>query len=116
MKIDVRKEMERRKSVQARMLRAFKEKGELTTRELITFGPGCSSRLFELRKDGHDIQAIYEKPGLYRYKYKGKKAVKQEEAKVETGALFADMDNNEPFIPPRRKRSFLGLFRTEVQE
>ena len=68
---EVKKEMERRKTRRQTMLRAFKEKGELTTREINSFGTGCSSRLYELRKEGHKIVAIYERPGEFRYVYKG---------------------------------------------
>lgn len=70
-KLDVRAEFERRKSQTQRLLEAFKEKGELTTRDLMRIGTGCSSRVYELRKEGHQILALYEKPGMYRYIYKG---------------------------------------------
>lgn len=72
---DLRAEMKRRSSNRASMLRAFKENGELTTQDLIRrFGTGCSSRLFELRKEGHVIVATKESPGLYRYTYLGEKS------------------------------------------
>lgn len=66
-------EMIRRQSVRSRMLAAFKREGELNTKELLRFGPGLSSRVHELREDGHRIVAIYEKPGLWRYVYLGNK-------------------------------------------
>lgn len=69
--LDMKLEMDRRKSTTARMLEAFKLKGELTTNDLLRFGNGCSSRLHTLRKEGHIITAIYVKPGQYRYVYKG---------------------------------------------
>lgn len=72
-KVDVRAEMARRKSQEQRMLEQFKEKGELTTRDLQRIGTGCSSRLHTLRKEGHVITAIYDKPGLYRYVYLGQR-------------------------------------------
>lgn len=70
-KQDIRKEMERRKSQTQRLLEAFKQRGELTTADLQRIGTGCSSRLKTLRKEGHIILAVYEKPGLWRYIYKG---------------------------------------------
>lgn len=73
-KIDLRAEMARRKSQRQKMLEQFKEHGELTTADLMRIGTGCSSRLHELRKDGHKILAIYEQPGVFRYVYKGKSA------------------------------------------
>jgi hypothetical protein len=70
-KVDVREEMKRRKSQRLQMLNAFKDRRELTTADLQRIGTGCSSRLRELRKDGHMIVSIYEKPGSWRYVYKG---------------------------------------------
>lgn len=72
-KINVKQELDRRRSITARMLEAFKQKRVLTTKELNHFGNGCSSRLHELRKEGHDILAVYERPGHYRYVYRGQK-------------------------------------------
>lgn len=68
-----RKELERRKSQTARLLSEFKRRGTLTTEDLQRIGTGCSSRVHELRKEGHEIVAIYEKPGMFRYVYKGQK-------------------------------------------
>jgi len=70
---DIKTEMNRRKSRRQTMLAAFKLKGELSTKDLLNYGPGLSSRLHELRKDGHSIVTIYEKPGYYRYVYLGSK-------------------------------------------
>jgi hypothetical protein len=71
---ELRAEMKRRSTNRASMLRAFKEDGELTTSDLIRrFGTGCSSRLHELRVEGHSIVATREGPGLYRYTYIGLK-------------------------------------------
>jgi len=68
-------EIDRRKSTTARMLEAFKYVGVLTTADLQHhFGTGCSSRLKELRKEGHQIVTSYVKPGFYTYTYKGLKA------------------------------------------
>lgn len=72
-KIDLRKEMEQRKTRRLTMLQAFKKKGELTTRELNHYGTGCSSRLKELRKEGHVIVTQYLSPGQYRYVYMGQR-------------------------------------------
>lgn len=72
-KIELRREFKRRTTVRARMLAAFEIEGELNTRELLQFGPGLSSRLHELREDGHRILTVYEKPGLFRYIYLGRK-------------------------------------------
>lgn len=72
--MDLKQELKRRQSTTARMLAAFKKHGELNTAVLQRhFGTGCSSRLYELRKEGHSIVAIYEKPGFYRYVYLGEK-------------------------------------------
>lgn len=71
---DLRAEMKRRNTTRESMLRAFKEEGELTTRDLIRrFGTGCSSRLHELREAGYSIVTTRESPGLYRYTYLGEK-------------------------------------------
>lgn len=71
--IDMGLEIARRKSKTQRLLELFKAKGEITTRDLYTFGTGCSSRLKELRKEGHVIVSNYERPGFYRYTYLGEK-------------------------------------------
>jgi len=67
----IRSEKEQQKSRRQTMLRAFKKNGELTTRDLNKFGTGCSSRLKELRKEGHKIVTTYIAPGQYRYVYLG---------------------------------------------
>lgn len=66
-------EMDRRRGQTAEMLRQFKLKGELTTADMMRIGTGCSSRLKELRREGHVIVATYEKPGMWRYTYLGNK-------------------------------------------
>jgi hypothetical protein len=72
--VDYKAEMQRRNNKRMSMLRMFRKEGELTTKELnMYFGTGCSSRLHELREEGHVITAIYEKPGCYRYVYLGEK-------------------------------------------
>ena len=72
-KEDLRVEMKRRKSQTARLLDEFKLYHELTTADLMRIGTGCSSRLHELRKEGHVIVQQYERPGMYRYTYLGQK-------------------------------------------
>lgn len=69
---DLRAEMKRRYTLRKTMLRAFEQNGTLTTKEINRFGTGCSSRLHELRREGHKIVAQYEKPGEYSYHYLGK--------------------------------------------
>lgn len=69
--IEVRNEINRRKSQTARLLESFQKHGELTTRDLQRLGTGCSSRLRELRVEGHKILAIREREGFYRYVYLG---------------------------------------------
>ena len=68
---DVKEEMTRRKTRRDSMLAAFKREGELTTKDLLAYGPGLSSRLSELRKEGNKIVCQYEAPGHYRYTYLG---------------------------------------------
>ena len=72
-KEQLQKEMERRKNRRVRLLTAFEQKGVLTTADLRFYGTGVSSRIFELRKAGHKISAVYESPGNYRYIYRGTK-------------------------------------------
>lgn len=71
---DMREEMKRRISKRKTLLRTFQKRGELTTAEIMSsYGTGVSSRIHELRKEGHVIVTQYEKPGLYRYVYLGTK-------------------------------------------
>jgi hypothetical protein len=71
--IDVKTEMVRHKGQRTTMLEKFKQMGSLTTADLMRIGTGCSSRVKELRREGHIIVAIYERPGMWRYVYKGQK-------------------------------------------
>jgi hypothetical protein len=71
--IKFHKELKRRQSQTARLLQMFKECKTLTTADIQAIGTGCSSRVHELRKEGHVITAIYVKPGMFRYVYKGQK-------------------------------------------
>lgn len=67
--LNLRQEFVRRATVEQRMLQAFRKHRVLTTRDLIQFGPGCSSRLKSLRKKGHEIQATYLAPGMWKYTF-----------------------------------------------
>lgn len=81
-KKDLKEEMKRRNTRRMTMLAAFKKYGELNTKQLNHFGTGCSSRLKELRKEGHAITTHYESPGQYRYVYLGDKS--DDDTKVST--------------------------------
>jgi hypothetical protein len=71
---ELQMELTRRSSKRQTLLQAFKKHHELTTAEIMrSFGTGVSSRIHELRQEGHVIVAQYEKPGLYRYVYLGQK-------------------------------------------
>jgi predicted transcriptional regulator len=71
--IEVRTEMTRRKTQRQRLLEAFREKGALTTREVIRLtGSGVSSRIHELREDGFKIVAVRETEYSYRYVFTDK--------------------------------------------
>ena len=70
-RIEVKMEIDRRKSQTGRLLDAFKKHGELTTRDLMRIGTGVSSRLHELRREGHKIVCQKEHEGYYRYTYIG---------------------------------------------
>lgn len=71
-KPDLREELKRRKTTTARLLDYLKKYGEIETAQLMDhFGTGCSSRLHELREEGHIIVTSYIKPGNYRYVYLG---------------------------------------------
>lgn len=68
---EVRREIDRRKSQTARLLEAFQQHGELTTKDLMRIGTGVSSRIFELRSEGYKIVSMREREGSYRYIYFG---------------------------------------------
>lgn len=71
--LELVKEFARQKSQTTKMLEAFKNQHELTTMDLMGIGTGCSSRLKELRREGHIILAQYESPGMWRYTYLGQR-------------------------------------------
>ena len=54
-----------------RILKLLKRKGSVTNVELNKVCFRYAARLHELRREGHDILTIYEKPGVYRYFYRG---------------------------------------------
>lgn len=72
-KLDVRTEIDRRKSQSQRILELLKKMptGSLTNVDLQKIAFNYTMRVSELRKDGHKIQSEYWKPGVYRYFYKG---------------------------------------------
>lgn len=73
-KPNLKDELKRRQTTTARLLAYLKQNGEINTGELMDrFGTGCSSRLFELRREGHVIATTYESPGNYKYTYLGQK-------------------------------------------
>lgn len=63
-------EADRRKSQTKRILDRIKQ-GNATNVDLARIGTRYTERVRELRKEGHVILAQYEKPGLWRYFYKG---------------------------------------------
>lgn len=67
----LRAEFSTRKGQTSQLLKTLQVSGEITTRDLHKIGTGCSSRLNELRKEGHKIVAVFVSPGLYRYVYLG---------------------------------------------
>lgn len=69
--IDVRKEVDRRKSQTQRILDVLKGDREVTNATLNRIGFDYTARISELRKEGHVILAEYVKPGLFRYHYQG---------------------------------------------
>lgn len=71
--LDLKQELKRRQSQTAKILAILKEKGEINTAQLQRIGTGCSSRIHELRREGHIIAPSYEKPGMWRYVYLGLK-------------------------------------------
>lgn len=66
----VKQELERRKSQTVRILDRIKQ-GDATNADLARIGTRYTERVRELRKEGKIIIATYEKPGLWRYTYKG---------------------------------------------
>lgn len=70
--MDLKQELQRRKSQTARILDRLKQ-GGATNVDLARIGTRYTERVRELRKEGHIVLAIYEKPGLWRYIYRGNK-------------------------------------------
>lgn len=71
---DVRSEIQRRKSQSRRILELLKKlpNGTITNIDLQRIALNYTMRVSELRKDGWEIQADYDKPGVYRYYLKGR--------------------------------------------
>lgn len=69
--LQLKRDYDKQISDTGRLLREFKKRHQLTTRDLAKYGTGCSSRIHELRKEGHVIVTSYVDLGLYRYTYIG---------------------------------------------
>jgi hypothetical protein len=69
--IDVRAEYTRRISQRQKILHLLRTKRDITNIDLQRIAFNYTMRISELRKDGHKIQAVYEKPGVFKYYYKG---------------------------------------------
>jgi hypothetical protein len=70
---DLRQEIPRRKSQTAQILELLKHEphGNLTNIDLQKIAFNYTMRVSELRKEGHEIEAEYVKPGVFRYFYQG---------------------------------------------
>lgn len=68
--VNFQKEQQRRKSQTVRILDRIK-RGNCTNVDLARIGTRYTERIRELRREGHVIIAVYDKPGLFRYVYKG---------------------------------------------
>lgn len=65
--MEVQTEKERRIPQTAKILAVLKEKAYVTNVELNRICFRYSARILELRKEGHNIQREYIKPGVYKY-------------------------------------------------
>lgn len=70
---NIRKEIIRRKSQSQRILELLKSGRLVFNTDLQKIAFNYTMRVSELRKDGHVITAVYERPGVYRYIYGGKR-------------------------------------------
>lgn len=75
--LEIPLEMQRRTSQRQRILTVLIKyrRGSVTNLDLQRITAKYTQRISELRQDGHDIQAVYHRPGLYYYWYKGKRDV-----------------------------------------
>lgn len=71
-KPDLVKEKKRQKSQSQKILELLVE-GNATTLTLNKIAFNYTMRISELRKEGHVIIAMYEKPGVYSYTYLGQR-------------------------------------------
>jgi len=71
-KPDLVKEKKRQKSQREKILELLVS-GNATTLTLNKIAYNYTMRISELRKDGHVIIAMYEKPGVYNYTYLGQR-------------------------------------------
>lgn len=74
MQLDLLESKHSNKSQCARILEMFKEHGELTNYQLNKVCFRFSARIYELRKEGHEILTVREKGSLRRFIYKGREA------------------------------------------
>ena len=58
----------------AKILRLFKEHGELTNYQLNKVCLRYAARILNLRNEGHIIVSVHENGGLWRYVYQGETA------------------------------------------
>lgn len=65
--LSLREELRRRKSQNAKVLLLLRNSSYVTTADLRKVAAKYTSRVSDLRKDGHDIQCEYLRPGMYRY-------------------------------------------------
>lgn len=70
-KQDVRAEINRRKSQTARILDLLQKGGDITNIDLQRIAFNYTMRVSELRKEGHVIISVYQKPGVWDYTYLG---------------------------------------------
>jgi hypothetical protein len=70
---NLKKEFERRKSQTQKILELLRRypNGQKTNVDLQLIAFNYTMRVSELRKEGHKIIAVYERPGVFRYFYKG---------------------------------------------
>jgi hypothetical protein len=57
----------------AKILKLLKENGSATNLELNKLCFRYGARIFDLRKEGHDILSVHEKDSKWRFIYKGEK-------------------------------------------
>lgn len=71
---ELKLEFQRRKSQSQRILELLKSGRPVYTKDLQSISFKYSSRLDDLKQQGHRWLAEYRKPGVYQYYYKGQKS------------------------------------------